>query len=240
MSGPVVLPLDCPECGQPLPGLEADVAFACSSCGRAWEITDGRFAPRPFVQVGHTATPGEVFVNLPAWQFPLRVRVAAAAASPATASAGAAAVSADPAPQPAAPRAGDVQRAAERATGLRTAYALACAIPRTEVFGDWGHRWTGLQPSWTPGERPYVVVGASLSSADAGLLVQHYALDLLDRITDLEMLKVKIEHGEPRLLGVPVAVRERQLVSPWGADLELPVHALDGWVQIRERATIHD
>lgn len=218
MSAPAIIALDCPQCGRPLPGLETDVAFVCPACARAWELVDGAFVDRPFAQVEPAKEPARL-VNLPAWCFVLKATVQVPEGSKSAVLAGA-------------------KRATERAAELHAGYALACAVPRADVFGDWGHRWTGLQPRWQQAGSAHPLAGASHSSADAAVLVQHYVLDLLDRLVDVSAVHIDVKLGVPGLLAVPAALDEDRLISPWGADLVLPVHALDGWVEIERQATL--
>lgn len=219
MTTPAILALDCPGCGRPLPGLESDVAFACATCARAWELVDGSFTERPFAQVAPQGRGQRSHVNLPAWHFRVEVSVQV-------------------------PEGGDsalvlnARRAAARAAEIHTAYVLACSEPRTDVFGDWGHRWTGIQPSWEKAAQAFPVAGASLGSGDARVLAGHYVYDLLDRLVEVSAVKISLRLGDVRLLAVPAAYESGRLASPWGEDLTLPVHALDGWFEIQQQATL--
>lgn len=222
MSTPALLALDCPGCGQPLPGLESDVAFACATCARAWELVDGAFVDRLFAQVapeGDAGGGGASRVNLPAWHF----RVEASVQVPENVDSALLL---------------NARRAAARAAEIHAAYVLACSEPRADVFGDWGHRWTGIQPSWKTAARAFPVAGASLGSADARFLAGHYVYALLGRLVDVSAVKIALKVGGIGLLAVPTRLEGDHLVSPWGEDLTLPVHALDGWIEIQAQATL--
>ena len=222
MSARGLLALDCPRCGAPLPGLDADIAFACPPCGAAWEVVGGRLEPVDFRQLPLDANV-DAAVNLPAWRFPARISASPRSRIGPTAIASA---------------------LAARAAELRGAYVLAATLSRADVFGDWGRDWTRIQPEWSPpretraGATPrpetnrhpatnrHPLVGATLPSADARHLAEHTLLAELDRVHDLGDVDVALELGVPTLLAVPAVLADSRL-RPLLGGVPIPLHALD-------------
>lgn len=217
-AAPLIL-LDCGECGAPLPGLEADVAFVCPRCGTARELEDGRLVPRPFVQAAAPAEPGARRVNLPVWRFDASVDAQLAAGATWDSL--------------------ERKRITDRAAELQRVYVLACALPRGDVYGDWGEAWTTLQPEWEPAPERHPVIGASLPSDEARVIGAHYIFDILDAIFDLAGLEVEVDIGEPTLVALPVYHADGRLRPP-GGGLEVPGRALDDYEEMVKQATLPD
>lgn len=207
MSGRGLLALDCPRCGTPLPGLDADIAFACPPCGAAWEVDGGALLPIAFHQIA-VGPNTEPRVDLPAWLFPARIE-----ASPRTRTGPTAVASA----------------LAARAAALNYAWVSAATLPRADVFGDWSRDWTRIQPTWEASTDRRPLAGATLASTDARIIAEHLLLAEIDRVHDLGDVDVTITLGEPTLLAVPAIVADGR-VRPVIGGVDVPLGALDDGV----------
>ncbi|MGH7476004.1 MAG: hypothetical protein ACRELD_06925 [Longimicrobiales bacterium] len=213
-----LLALDCPRCGAAVPALPADIAFVCVSCPAAFEVLNATLVHRELAQSWVPTSDATVRVNLPVWRFELRVSVDPSGTATDTVLA--------------------ARRAQARVGQLGHAYVPAFSVHRPQVFGDWGLQWTAAQPAWQVASRVLPLVGAALSSDDAARLAEHYVLDRLDRVCDLENISVSVTPGRPLLLALPTAVEEARLRDPWLGDLLLPISALDDFTGIAESATV--
>ncbi|MGD8375538.1 MAG: hypothetical protein PVF68_05305 [Acidobacteriota bacterium] len=70
-----LVPLVCPTCGDDLPALEDDVAFACGRCRVGLELADRGLQPRALRLVAGAGRPGGF--HLPFWELDAGTRVPA-------------------------------------------------------------------------------------------------------------------------------------------------------------------
>lgn len=219
MSGRGLLALDCPRCGTPLPGLDADVAFVCPPCGAAWEVDGATLRPIAYHQIAMGAETDprvshssrvhhSTRINLPAWLFPARIEATPRSRTGPTAIASA---------------------LAARAAALSFAWVSAATLSRADVFGDWSRDWTRIQPTWKPSADRRPLAGATLASADAHVIAEHILLAEIDRVHDLGDVDVTITLGEPTLLAVPAIVADGR-VRPVIGGVDVPLGALDDGV----------
>ena len=172
----VAIVLRCPECGVELAGLDADQAWACPSCGNAWEVEGDRLAPRPY-RVWALGAEG-VVAHLPFWRIECTADV----------------VSDDPAARAAAEAAAAAGRVWVRAFGLRAAFAV----------GDPGEMLTfAAHAERIEGGPLPVCVGARIGSREAVRIAELLILARADREVDVSPVTLRLDVREIALVAIP-------------------------------------
>jgi hypothetical protein len=179
--------LRCPNCGNDLPGLDDDRAWACPPCARAWEVEDGRLAERPY-RAWRVPAEGEG-VWLPFWRIAYEPRVAGSDAR--------------------------AVAAVESATASRRAWVRAFRLDGAFSIGDPGQSITSLDaPEVLDARDLPVCAGTRIGSAEAAQLARLFALAAADRIADVTPVTLDLDVRELMLVAVPFVDAGRDLVCP--------------------------
>jgi hypothetical protein len=206
MTGPALLPLVCPRCGETLRGLQEDILFRCGGCGRFLEAAGEGYLER----AGATALTSGVGVrpalHLPMWAF--RVQTTSAWSDP------------------------EREAEASLVAPIPWVYVTAFSLHNPFYFGDPGLIFTERRVVLTAAE-PAPVFGGMRGRDAAAAFVQSHVLTILDRRVDVTGLDLTCTIVEARVWAVPF-VEQDDVVEDAILGLRLPAAALNDLSGLRE------
>jgi hypothetical protein len=199
MSGPLLLPLVCPQCGGTLRGAQQDVLFHCGGCGRFLEAVGEGYVERAgaiAAAVSDTARPS---LHLPLWAFRAESK----------------SVWEDPARQD----------EASVIPPVPWVYVTAFSVHNPFYFGDVGLIFTERRVQLRAGE-PAPLFGCTRGLDAASAFVESHLLAIVDRRVDVTGLDLTCKIVDVRLWGVPFA-EKGEFLQDLILGLRLPAAALN-------------